>query len=186
MKALKISSVALALALIGGQAVAGQYVADSIANPLTSGDWTTFGSTVNNDFSDTYAFKLASGVSAVNFVFDMKDIGVLSMGFSASSSPNTSSFTALTSVGGVITQTQVVQDEFDNYSVNVSDATYKFKLLGTNAGTYQVKLAGDFTAALPEARSYSLTVSAVPEPESYAMFLAGLGMMAAVARRRAK
>jgi hypothetical protein len=30
----------------------------------------------------------------------------------------------------------------------------------------------------------NLSVAAIPEPETYAMFLAGLGMMGAVARRR--
>ncbi|MDD5481180.1 FxDxF family PEP-CTERM protein, partial [Rhodoferax sp.] len=30
----------------------------------------------------------------------------------------------------------------------------------------------------------SMTVAAVPEPETYAMLLAGLGMLGAVARRR--
>jgi hypothetical protein len=45
-------------------------------------------------------------------------------------------------------------------------------LLGTQFGS------GEFT------QLGQLTVTAVPEPETYAMFLAGLGLMGAVARRR--
>jgi hypothetical protein len=40
--------------------------------------------------------------------------------------------------------------------------------------------------AFIEKKYVGLTVSAVPEPESYAMMLAGLGLMGTIARRRSK
>ena len=41
---------------------------------------------------------------------------------------------------------------------------------------------GSYASAVPNTTAF--TVTAVPEPETYAMFLAGLGLMGAVARRR--
>jgi hypothetical protein len=40
------------------------------------------------------------------------------------------------------------------------------------------------TYAVNDSGAFSVTVTAVPEPESYALFLAGLGLMGLVARRR--
>lgn len=65
------------------------------------------------------------------------------------------------------------------------------KTFALGAGSYSLWIsgadyAGQFTA--PTVSTYGLKaaiqVSAVPEPEAYAMFLAGLGMLGAVARRR--
>ncbi|MYM67245.1 PEP-CTERM sorting domain-containing protein [Pseudoduganella sp. FT55W] len=51
------------------------------------------------------------------------------------------------------------------------------------AGVHSIEFfSSSYNAATP--RFYSLDISAVPEPATYGMLLAGLGMMAAVARRR--
>jgi hypothetical protein len=57
---------------------------------------------------------------------------------------------------------------------SLAPGKYVFATYGTAAGSY----GGTYLA--------SLTVTAVPEPESYAMLLAGLGLMGFVARRRAR
>jgi hypothetical protein len=50
----------------------------------------------------------------------------------------------------------------------------------TFANLTNAVMSGEFSASV----SAGTTVAAVPEPGSYAMFLAGLGLMGLVARRR--
>jgi len=57
-----------------------------------------------------------------------------------------------------------------SYSFDLDQGSYRFVFTGTALGT----AGGLYTAA----------VTAVPEPESYAMMLAGLGVMGMIARRR--
>ncbi len=60
-------------------------------------------------------------------------------------------------------------------------STLQFQFAGlTNGNYYTLHLSG---TGAPGA-SISTLITAVPEPESWAMFLAGLGIMAAIARRR--
>ena len=68
----------------------------------------------------------------------------------------------------------------------LNKAEYTFKLTGLSSGEKTIDVSGSFASAFPVAQNYSLTVSAVPEPESYALFLAGLGLMAGIARRKSK
>ncbi len=60
--------------------------------------------------------------------------------------------------------------------------------LGANAGGAAYLLVGGVTpvGSVGSLYSGSITVTAVPEPESYAMLLAGLGVMGAIAVRRNK
>lgn len=68
------------------------------------------------------------------------------------------------------------------------------KTFHLGAGTYSVAIGGadyaqQFNPTDPAAlKGYgiSATVAAVPEPETYALLLAGLGLMASVARRRSR
>ena len=70
--------------------------------------------------------------------------------------------------------------------LDVSAAGFSFQNVA--AGDYLVKASGTLSggATLPNVAfiSANYTVTAVPEPESYAMLLAGLGLMGAIARRR--
>lgn len=57
----------------------------------------------------------------------------------------------------------------------------------TNDQDWQIALAynfGDLAAGQSKSITYDLTVSAVPEPETYAMMMAGLAMLGALGRRR--
>ncbi len=66
---------------------------------------------------------------------------------------------------------------FDNTSV-----TGVFSPLA--AGNYFYEVTGNVTGSVGGSYTLSSTVSAVPEPETYAMLLAGLGLVGFSARRR--
>lgn len=52
------------------------------------------------------------------------------------------------------------------------------------AGDYSIMVSGSATGSLGGMYTYAAIAQVVPEPETYAMFLAGLGLLGAIARRR--
>lgn len=80
-------------------------------------------------------------------------------------------------VGGTGVTADLVSSWFstgDGYAVNFGNPL---------AQDGQADWAIDFSA-VTSGSTFGITVTAVPEPETYAMLLAGLGMMAGIARRR--
>jgi hypothetical protein len=74
-------------------------------------------------------------------------------------------------------------------SVFSTSANGKSATLATGplaAGSYYLDVKGVATGSFGGTYSAAINVTAVPEPESYAMLLAGLGLMGAIARRRNK
>jgi hypothetical protein len=71
--------------------------------------------------------------------------------------------------------------------LEMSGGKYKFGSI-TYTGTQPLVLTvlGTKTAGFSASFSGSVIAAPVPEPETYAMLLAGLGLMGAVARRRSK
>jgi hypothetical protein len=65
-----------------------------------------------------------------------------------------------------------------------SSSALEHDFLKVAAGNYHVEIKGDAFGSKGGSYAGSMTVSAVPEPETYAMMLAGLGLIAVVSRRR--
>lgn len=61
-----------------------------------------------------------------------------------------------------------------------------FSFAGVAAGNYDLSAKGSVAGGGTNFIHAQYTVTPVPEPESYAMLLAGLGVMGAIARRRNK
>ncbi len=66
-------------------------------------------------------------------------------------------------------------------AVNMDDGLLKSKLITINTATGAATLVGTFNGTIN-----GLTVAAVPEPETYAMLVAGLGLIGAASRRKNK
>ena len=123
---------------------------------------------VTGSISDTYTFDIAS-----------------SNPVASSSSYVTSSFGALSILGISGFTVQL----FNSFNSALGTATYDGLgnyVLNTGplaaANDYYFKVTG--TATGVAGGNYTFTLAPVPEPASYAMLLAGLGIMGAVARRR--
>jgi hypothetical protein len=61
-----------------------------------------------------------------------------------------------------------------------------FSFANVAAGTYSLSASGSVSGGGYGLIAAQVAVTPVPEPESYAMMLAGLGFMGAIARRRAR
>ena len=105
---------------------------------------------------------------------------------------NTGNFGA-TSAGAVQISVNAASS-FDSLSYVTSDAGMVSFAPGTTSAKSSYELSGITSAtgstsygfASQDTVSYAVAVSAVPEPETYALLLAGLGLMGAVVRRRNK
>lgn len=159
---IKKTAVALALSLglvAGAQAV--DYVVD--VSPITT---STFSETV---------FK-AAGVFSDTWAFDIT-VPTFSSGWAI-----THEISTLFSIG--------------SFAVSLTGPTGTYLLPGTpNAkvgegtftpGTWFFTVSGVATGSQGGAYSFAAVTQPVPEPETYAMLLAGLGLVGAVARRRMK
>jgi len=122
---------------------------------------------VSGSFEDLYTFTLPSqftGLTGSYFAVDYVGLGLdtyLTVGQGAPGVGPTGPLPITGSLSGL----------------NVASYQSTFNL--TAGGAYWFKLSG-----YGEAASYTVTLAPVPEPETYALLLAGLGLMGAVARRR--
>jgi hypothetical protein len=59
-------------------------------------------------------------------------------------------------------------------------------LLAQSALNYKFSISGNYTGAQRAGYTFQLSAAPVPEPESYILFLAGLGLLGTIVRRRSR
>jgi PEP-CTERM motif len=150
--------------------VVGQNAFDLDQNGL----WTVIGNSNRDGNFISTSFLLNNG--AINFSFDtpMQKVGIFANQSQSIGNNNSLQVLAYDINGNVLeTFTVSIDTDVDSYDEG--------KFIGferSTADIYGFSLAnGSFVVD-------NLTITAIPEPETYAMFLAGLGFMGIAARRR--
>lgn len=77
-----------------------------------------------------------------------------------------------------------IAEPLDGFNFGTTSVSHSFGSLA--AGSYYYQVTGNATGAAGGFYSISSALSPVPEVESWAMMLAGLGVVAGIARRRSK
>lgn len=175
---MKLKKIAAALSVIGLVAAAPAAMAGGgpvALTPIGPLSWT-------GSFAQTYA-SLTAFVDDWTFTLPLGSAGQASGTAIASFNPTTGALTSFFSTAQFVDLT--TSTVLATAGADLGFYSIKFTLpLALNAtDTYAFRLIG---STLVTGGSYggTLSVTAVPEPESYALFLAGLGLMGLIARRR--
>lgn len=177
---------AVAVAMLAGASV-GAHATTTDLGMINENAPTSFTGTVlggNQSFSDIFTFSLpqsnsSSGYDVINFPVDLGSVGTLSTVFS----------TLTLSTSGADGKEGTADDKVLKSVVLPSDGNSQEHLsLSWDqpiTGQAYLTVGGVTSGSLGGLYSGSISaVSAVPEAETYAMLLAGLGLMGAVVRRR--
>jgi hypothetical protein len=133
-----------------------------------------------NSLSTIYSYTFGAGVTKASFTFDFFDTGSAVTSFGAAAS----------GPAGLTTSAPIGSTAYDIPN-DIYTSHYTFNVTGAqlHSGTVNVQVGASYAAAFDSNAhgvNYTLAVTAVPEPESYAMLLAGLGLVGTVIRRRTK
>ena len=145
----------------------------------TDGSWVEF----DFDAQGSSLYDLISNDTTFTFTVSQNSVlRIVDAGFSGDRFSIT-----VSSLGTTLTSAPVAQDVSEDPVFDAAtlwaDSRFSKGSWALGAGTYTV--TGVATASPFEGGFGYLSVTAVPEPESFAMLLAGLGLVGAIARRRA-
>lgn len=156
-----------------------------------------------NDSVETINFSIAA-LSTVSINYSWSDMLLTQRGHDSIENDATSlTWTLLGKIGGSGPYTSIASGSFSD-AATVFDGSGVLALGDLAAGKYKLSLQGSWDAVALTGDHYELShwsktggkvnlvegslafAAPVPEPESYAMFAAGLGLMGFIARRRSK
>jgi len=160
------ATAAVALVGVACGANASTFALGTLNTTLASGSISVSGS-FTDDFTFTTGLQSGSLSSVIGIV---GGIAVLTSGTVTWGSGGTAGY-----------------NQLGTSAVTYNSGSGMFAYTGTWSGLsantpYWLRFTGTVTA--PEAAAYSVTLAPVPEPETYAMLLAGLGLIGAAVRRR--
>ena len=173
---MNLKSLAVAVALVGSTVGAAQAATTPISlgtttignvNPL---NYQLTGAPHYGSFLDEFTFSVGAGGGGAS-----GDVAKI-----------------FASYGGV-TIANILGFSFDLYNTGThtvvstgtgSGDTLSIAPTSLTAGNYEFRVGGNGIGMFGGSYGGTVTVTAVPEPESYALFLAGLGLMGFIARRR--
>ena len=164
------------VALLAGAALSGHATNTNlgvvaVGVPASFGGFAPLG-----DFTDNFLFSLpvnsGSGYSVANFA---------PVGLGGIFNTKFAKLVLFSNPDGVL----FTNDEtFLSESVGASSSNLTLSFAGTPAGNYYLKVIGEANGTFGGLYTGAISVSAIPEPASYAMLLAGMGVMGAIAIRR--
>jgi Protein of unknown function (DUF642)/PEP-CTERM motif len=187
-KYLAIAAVAVAPVFAQASTIfSDNFDANTAAGNAVPNGWTVSNGTVDIVGAGFFSQYALSG-NSIDLDGSSGDAGVLSRSFSLIAG---NTYTALFDLSGnqrggservTVTFGSSVFT-FSNLKSNTPWSTYEIEFTPTASQVYTLSFAnagGDNIGAVLD----NVTVTAVPEPETFAMLLAGLGLMGAVVRRR--
>ena len=168
-----VSKVAAACALLWGTAFHAQAATYDLGT-VSTGAPLSFNAAVTSvgPFSDIFTFTLPAS---------------LGTGFSLLNCPVGGLFNTMLTSASLFRNTDGALFNSDDTMVrsgSVTPAGISFTNGASAAGTYYLNVTGIATGSQGGLYNGAISVAAVPEPETYAMLLAGLGVMGFIARRR--
>lgn len=131
--------------------------------------------------SSNGTFAVGAGVEIANIADDRANLDLQSNGFTANFT-DTSIWNGSAFNGFRITDINGTIDPFTSFTLGTNTALNGSPVLTFDANNLYVNWQG--LGFVPGEVQFNVNVAAVPEPETYAMMLAGLGLMGFVARRR--
>ena len=194
MKHLNAYFLAAGLSFLASQAQAEAY---TYKTPINAGESFTFVSSpissTQRVIDDIFTYKLASGISSVQFLFNIGLPGRELHAFSVT--PSLGSISPAVSGGSDwVLATYTDEDGYKTTASLLNKIEYQWGVIGLNEDFQTLDIDALFEKApggFVENVTYSLTVTAGPaavvsEPESLALALSGLALMAGLGRYRSR
>lgn len=175
---MKMKNLASALVLAGAGLVSHSALAADVSNPLqtiTLDDNAGFfgglftGGNAGATFADRFSFTTTS---TGDLTADL-----VSLSGNAKNGLDITGFSLFDASGSILGGTQLSTGLTDQWSLSYDNLT---------AGTYYVQVSGSVLSNASGKYYADIALAPVPEPETYGMMLAGLGVVGFMARRRKK